>query len=75
MADSAELSIDKVPKPLNMNRERQKTILKREQETAVKKVLEGRKVIAILPTGFVKSKKLRITLDCSIAKEIAMVFL
>ena len=56
MADSAELSVDKVPKPLNMNRERQKTILKREQETAVKKVLEGRKVIAILPTGFVKSK-------------------
>ena len=56
MVDSAELSIDKVPKRLNMSRERQKIILKREQETAVKKVLDGRNVIAILPTGFGKSK-------------------
>ena len=56
MADSAELSIDKVPKRLNMSRERQKIILKREQETVVKKVLDGRNVIAILPTGFGKSK-------------------
>ena len=56
MADWAELSIDKVPKRLNMSRERQKIILKREQETAVKKVLAGRNVIAILPTGFGKSK-------------------
>ena len=56
MADSAELSVDKVPKHLNMNRERQKIILKREQETAVKNVLAGRNVIAILPTGFGKPK-------------------
>ena len=56
MADSAELSVDKVPKHLNMSRERQKIILKREQETAVKKMLAGRNVIAILPTGFGKSK-------------------
>ena len=56
MADSAELNIDKVPKHLNMSRERQKIILKKEQETAVKKVLAGRNVIAILPTGFGKSK-------------------
>ena len=56
MADWAELSIDKVPKRLNMSKERQKIILKREQETAVKKVLDGRNVIAILPTGFGKSK-------------------
>ena len=56
MADSAELSIDNVPKRLNMSRERQKIILKREQETAVKKVLAGRNVIGILPTGFGKSK-------------------
>ena len=56
MADWAELSIDKVPKRPNMGRERQKIILKREQETAVKKVLDGRNVIAILPTGFGKSK-------------------
>ena len=55
MADWAELSIDKVPKRLNMSKERQKIILKREQETAVK-VLDGRNVIAILPTGFGKSK-------------------
>ena len=56
MADWAELSIDKVPKRPNMSRERQKIILKREQETAVKKVLDGRNVIANLPTGFGKSK-------------------
>ena len=56
MADSAELSIDDVPKRLNMSTERQKIILKREQETVVKKVLDGRNVIAILPTGFGKSK-------------------
>ena len=56
MADSAELSVDKVLKYLNMNRERQKIVLKREQETAVKNVLAGRNVIAILPTGFGKPK-------------------
>ena len=57
MADWDELSIDKVSKRLNnMSKERQKIILKREQETAVKKVLDGRNVIAILPTGFGKSK-------------------
>ena len=56
MADSAELSIDEVPKYLNMSRERQKIILKREQEMAVKKVRVGRNVIAILPTGFGKPK-------------------
>ena len=58
-----------------MSRERQKIILKREQETAVKKVLAGRHVIAILPPRVRQKQKLRITLDCSIAKEIAMVFL
>ena len=58
MADSAELSIDEVPKHLNMSRERQKIILKREQEMAVKKVRVGRNVIAILPTGFGKPKNL-----------------
>ena len=56
MVDSAELSIYKVPKHLNMSRERQKIILKKEQETAVKKVLAGRNVIAILPTGVGKPK-------------------
>ena len=45
MVDSAELSVDKVPKHLNMSRERQTIILKREQETAVKNVLAGRNVI------------------------------
>ena len=39
-----------------MSRERQKIILKREQEMAVKKVRVGRNVIAILPTGFGKPK-------------------
>ena len=56
MVDSAELSIDKALKPLNMSRERQKIILKSEQKTAVKNVRAGRNVIAILPTGLGKSK-------------------
>ena len=56
MADSAELSIDKALERLNRNREKQKIILKRKQETAVKKLFEGSDVMAILPTGFGKSK-------------------
>ena len=56
MADSAELSIDKALERLNMNREKQKIILKRKQETAVKELFAGRDVMAILPTGFGKSK-------------------
>ena len=56
MVDSAELSIDKALKPLNMSRERQKIILKSEQKTAVKNVRAGRNVIAILPTGLGKIK-------------------
>ena len=56
MADSAELSIDKAPQRLYVSREKQKIILKREQETAVKQLLAGHVVMAILPTGFGKSK-------------------
>ena len=59
MADSAKLSIDEALERLNVSREtreKQKTILKREQETAVKEVLAGSDVMAILPTGFGKSK-------------------
>ena len=56
MADSAELSIDKALERLNRNREKQKIILKRKQETAVKELFEGSDVMAILPTGFGKSK-------------------
>ena len=56
MADSAELSINKALERLYVSREKKKIILKREQETAVKKVLAGRNVIAILLTGFGKSK-------------------
>ena len=59
MADSAELSIDKALERLNVSREtreKQKTILKKEQETAVKEVLAASDVMAILPTGFGKSK-------------------
>ena len=59
MADSAKLSVDKVLERLNVSREtreKQKTILKREQETAVKEVLAASDVMAILPTGFGKSK-------------------
>ena len=56
MADSAELSTDKALERLNRNREKQKIILKRKQETAVKELFEGSDVMAILPTGFGKSK-------------------
>ena len=40
---------------LNINRETRKIILKEEQETAVKELLSGNDVLAILPTGFGKS--------------------
>ena len=50
MADSAKLSIDKALERLNVSREKEKIILKREQETAVKELLVGRDVMAILPT-------------------------
>ena len=56
MADSAELSSDKVPKRLNMSRDRQKIILKREQETAVKKVLDGVMLLPFCPQGSAKAK-------------------
>ena len=55
MTDSAELSIDKALECLYVSREKQKIILKREQETAVKQLLAGRVVMTILPTGFGKS--------------------
>ena len=37
MADSAELSIDKALERLNVRRRKQKIILKREQDTAVRR--------------------------------------
>ena len=55
MAESAELAIEKALERLNVSREKEKIILKREQETAVKELLAGRDVMAILPTGFGKS--------------------
>ena len=55
MTDSVELSIDKALERLYVSREKQKIILKREQETAVKQLLAGHVVMAILPTGFGKS--------------------
>ena len=39
-----------------MSREKQKVILKREQETAVEELLAERDVMAILPIEFGKSK-------------------
>ena len=56
-----------------MSRERQKIILQREQETAVKKVLAGRNGYCHFTQRVRQKQKLRLTLDCSIAKEIAMV--
>ena len=56
MADSAEISIDKALERLNVSRGKQKIILKRGQETAVKELLAGCHAMAILPTGFGKSR-------------------
>ena len=59
MAESAASTInkalDKALERLNVSREKEKIILKREQETAVKELLAERDVMAILPTGFGKS--------------------
>ena len=59
LAESAEFTMDKALEKalerLNVSREKEKIILKREQETAVKELLAGRDVMAILPTGFGKS--------------------
>ena len=44
MAESAELTIDKALERLNVSTEKEKIILKREQETAVKELLAGRRV-------------------------------
>ena len=49
-----------------MSREKEEIILKREQETAVKELLAGQDVMAILPTGLGKSL---IFTDFAIAKE------
>ena len=59
MAESAELTMDKALEKalerLNVSREKEKIILKREQETAVKELLAGRDVMAILPQGSAKA--------------------
>ena len=59
LAESTEFTKDKALEKalehLNVSREKEKIILKREQETAVKELLAGRDVMAILPTGFGKS--------------------
>ena len=55
MAESGELTMDKALERLNVSREKEKIILKREQETAVKEPLAGQDVMAILLTGFDKS--------------------
>ena len=55
MAASIEDSIVAALDHLNVSREKQKIILKKEQEMAVKELLAGRDVMAILPTGFGKS--------------------
>ena len=56
MADPAELSINKALERLNVSREKQTIILKREQETAVKELLVRRDVMAILPTCKAKTE-------------------
>ena len=59
MVELAKLTMDKALEKalerLNVSREKDKIILKREQETAVKELLAGRDVMAILPTGFGES--------------------
>ena len=55
MPASIERSIVAALDHLNVSREKQKIILKKEQEMAVKELLDGKDVMAILPTGFGKS--------------------
>ena len=55
MAASIEDSIVAALDHLNVSREKEKFILKNQQEIAVKELLAGRDVMAILPTGFGKS--------------------
>ena len=55
MAASIERSIVAALDHPNVSREKQKIILKKEQEMAVKELLDGKDVMAILPTGFGKS--------------------
>ena len=70
ISESAESTIDKALdkalERLNVSREKEKIILKRKQEMAVKELLAGRDVMAILPTGLGKSL---IFTDFAIAKE------
>ena len=85
MADSAELSIDKAWKRLNVSREKQKIILRGSRKRAVvKELLAGRydncygrygTCYGNLAHRARQKQKVRITLDFSIAKGIAMVFL
>ena len=59
LVESAELTMNKALEKalecLNVSREKEKIILKREQETAVKELLAGRDVMAILPQGSAKA--------------------
>ena len=59
MAESAELTMDKALEKalerLNVSREKEKIILKREQETAVKELLAGRESWQSCPQGSAKA--------------------
>ena len=50
-----EDGISKAITYLNIRRENREVVLKKEQETAVKELLAGKDVVAVLPTGFGKS--------------------
>ena len=52
---SIEDGISKAITYLNIRRENREVVLKKEQETAVKELLAGKDVMAVLPTGFGKS--------------------
>ena len=55
MAEASAEALTRVLSLLNIRRENSAVVLKPEQETAINNLLNGRDVMAILPTGFGKS--------------------
>lgn len=53
--ENGKICIEEALDSLNIHRESRKIILKEEQERAVKELISGNDVLAILPTGFGKS--------------------
>ena len=68
MAEASAEALTRALSLLNIRRENSAVVLKPEQETAINNLLNGRDVMAILPTGFGKSM---IYTVFALAKEIS----